>query len=79
MGDEVEAIGDLELGIDLVCNLTLKYLKKLKHQRVMIGSEPVWFDEEGNPDSFDDWPFAKEPHQVLHSRVFWEEWIGSFS
>ena len=81
MGREVEAIGDLELGIELelVCNLTLKDVKELKHQRGRKGSESVWFGEKGNPDSFDDWPFAQEPQQVLHSRVFREEWIGSFS
>ena len=35
MGDEVEAICELELGLDpdLVCNLNLKDVKELKHQR----------------------------------------------
>ena len=42
-------------------------------------SEYVWLDEEGNPDIFDDWIFAQEPHQVFYSRVFRGEWIASFS
>ena len=80
-GDEVEETGEMDLGIelDLVCNLTLKHVKEFKHQRGKKSLESVWFDEEGNPDSFDDWPFAQEPHQVLHSGVFRGEWIGSFS
>ena len=78
-GTEVEAIGEMELGLEMVCNLTLKYVKELKQKRGIKGSEYVWFDEEGNPDRFDYWPFAQEPHQVLHSGVFREEWIGSFS
>ena len=41
MGDEVEAIGDLELRLELVCNLILKYVKDLKHQRGRKGSESV--------------------------------------
>ena len=59
--DEVEAICDLELGLDLelVCNLTLKHVKELEHQRGRKGSEYVWFYEEGNPDIFDDWSFAQ--------------------
>ena len=34
-GDEVEEIGELEMGIELelVCNLNLKDVKELKHQR----------------------------------------------
>ena len=62
---------DLGIELGLVCNLTLKYLKDLKYQRGSKGSEYVLFDEEGNPDIFDDWPFVQEPRQVLHSRVFW--------
>ena len=80
-GDEVEAIGDMDMGIelDLVCNPTLKYVKELKRHRGRKGSGSVWFNEKGNPDIFSDWNFAQEHHQVLHPRVFWEEWIGSFS
>ena len=64
MGDKAEAICDMYLGVELelVCNLTLKYVKNFKHQRGRKGSYYVWFDEEGNPDSFDDWPFAQERH-----------------
>ena len=51
--------------MELVCNLTFKGVKELKHQKGRKGLEYVWFDEEGKPDSFYDWPFAKEPHQVL--------------
>ena len=40
-GDEVEAIGGMELGLELelVCNLTLKDVKELKHRRGRKGSE----------------------------------------
>ena len=58
-----------------MCNLKLKYVKDLKHQKGRKGSEYISYDENGNPDSFDDWTFAQEPHQVLHPRVFQEEWI----
>ena len=54
-------------------------MKELKHQRGRKGLEYVWIDEEGNRDSFDDCNFAQKPHQVLHWKVFQEEWIGSFS
>ena len=69
------------MGIDLdrVCKLNLKDVKELKQQKERKGSEYVWFDEEVNSDSFDVWTFEQEPHQVLHSRVFWEKWIGYFS
>ena len=70
---------DMGKDLDMVCNLKLEDVKELKHQRGSKVSEPILYDEEGNPDSFDDWPFAQEPNQVLHSRVFREEWIGSFS
>ena len=36
------------LDLELVCNLTLKYVKELKHQKGGKVSESVWFDEEGN-------------------------------
>ena len=64
----------MEMGIDLelVFKLTLKYVKDLKHQKGMKGSESVWFDEEVNPDSFDECPFSQEPHQVFHAVVFQE-------
>ena len=41
--DEIEAIGELELGLELelVCNLTLKDVKELKHRRGRKGSESV--------------------------------------
>ena len=64
--------------MELVCNLTLKYVKEFKHQRGRKVSEYVRFDEEGDPDIIDEWLFAQEPHQVLHSRLFREEWIGYF-
>ena len=32
-GKEVEAIGELVLGIEMVCKLTLKDVKELKHHR----------------------------------------------
>ena len=69
----VEATCELELGLDLelVCNVTLKDVKKLKHQRGRKGSEYVWLDEEGSPDIFDDWHLAKEPNQVLLSEDYW--------
>ena len=70
---------ELDMGLDLVCNLDLKNVKELKHQRRRKGPESVLFDEEGNPKRFDNWIFSQEPHQVLHSRVFKQEWIGSFS
>ena len=42
-GDDVDAICELELGIELelVCNLTLKCVKELKYQRRRKGSESV--------------------------------------
>ena len=40
--------------MELVCNLTFKGVKELKHQKGRKGLEYVWFDEEGKPDSFDD-------------------------
>ena len=69
------------MGLDLylMCNLTLKYVKELKHQIGRKVKVYVWFDEEGDPDSFDDWPFSQEHLQVLNSGVFQEECIGSFS
>ena len=60
----------LELDLELVSNLNLKYVKDLKRQRGRKGSEYILFYEKGNPDSFDDWPFSQEPHQVFHSRIF---------
>ena len=65
--------------LDMVFKLTLKYVKDLKHQRGIKGSEYVLFDEEVNPDRFDEWPFSQEPRQLLQSSVFQEECIGSFS
>ena len=62
----------MELGLDLelVCNLALKYVKDLKRQRGRKGSEYILIYEKGNPDSFDDWPFAQEPHQVFWAYCF---------
>ena len=43
MGDKVEAIGEMDpgLNLELVCNLTLKNVKDLKHKRGRKGPEYV--------------------------------------
>ena len=39
--DEVEAIGELDLDLEMLCNPALKYSKNLKHQRGRKGLESI--------------------------------------
>ena len=47
------------LDLELVSNLTLKYVKGLKKQRESKGSDSILFYEEGNSDRFYDCRFHK--------------------